>query len=102
MAAVSFSKEISLGNALSALTMLVMAIIFILSIRSNSQLEMTELRGEMKVYSAKLEQLTRDFGDFKVTSNQSNAELRTTLNAVNSAVSDMRVLIAGSKGGERR
>lgn len=91
---ISFTKEISLGNILSATVMLISAVVFILSIRSSSQLEMTELRGEMKVYSAKLEQLGRDFQDYKLNAQTSNAELRQTLGSVNAAVADMRVLIA--------
>lgn len=100
--AVTFTKEVSLGNALSALTMVVTATVFILSIRSSSQLEMTELRGEMKVYASRVDQLNKDFQDFKIGAQQSNSEIRQTLNSVSTSIADMRVLIAGSKGGERR
>lgn len=100
-AGVSFNRDISLGNILSAATVLVTATIFILSIRNSSQLEMTELRGEMKVYSASLEQLKHDFADFKTTSQASNAEARQSLSQLTSALADMRVLIAGIKDGRR-
>lgn len=101
MPAVSFEKTISLGNLISAGTILVTATVFVVSIRAGNQVEMTELRGEMRVYSTKLEQLGRDFGDYKTSTQQANSELRTTLNAVSTAVADMRVLIAGQKDGRR-
>lgn len=97
-----FNMEVNLGNLLSAATVLVMVTIFIVSIRAATEVEMTELRGEMKVYVAKLEQLNRDFAEYKLTSQSSNVELRQTLNRMDSTVNDMRVLIAGQRDREQR
>lgn len=99
---VSFNKEISLGNLMSAAVMLVTATIFILTIKNTSQLEMAELRAEMKVYSTKLEQLNRDFTQYKSETANYNTEVRQTLSQVSAQIADMRVLIAGSKDPIRR
>lgn len=90
-----WKKEVSLGNIISAATVLVSVTIFILSIRYGNQVEMTELRGEMKVYSASLDALKRDFNDFKSSSQQSNIEVRQKLDSVSGMIGDMRVLVAG-------
>lgn len=98
---ISFRPEVSVGNLLSVAAMLVMTTIFITSIKSTSQQEMGELRGDMKLYSSRLDQLQKDFTDFKAASQMSNTEVRQTLGTVNSAVADLRVLIAGQSKSNR-
>lgn len=99
--AIAWKREISVGNLLSALSMIVVATIFIISIRNSSELETTKLQGQMQVYAARLDQLGRDFGDFKSATERSNTEVRQKLDAVSGMIGDMRVLIAGTKDGKR-
>lgn len=98
---VNFTWQVSLGNILSVATVLITATVFVVRVQSTSQIEMAELKGEMKLYSEKLQQLNRDFSEWKTSQQSANAELRTTLGTVSTAVNDMRVAIAGQAKGAK-
>lgn len=99
---VTLDYRINIGNLVAAGTVLVTITMFILSIRSSSQLEVAELRARLEVSQTKLEQLNREFNDYRTATLQYNSDMRTSVGAVSNQISDIRVLIAQSlqsKGG---
>lgn len=99
---VTLDYRLNVGNLVAAGTVLVTITMFILSIRSSSQLEVAELRARLEVSQTKLEQLNREFNDYRTATLQYNSDMRTSVGAVSAQISDIRVLIAQSlqsKGG---
>lgn len=99
---VTLDYRLNVGNLVAAGTVLVTITMFILSIRSSSQLEVAELRAKLEVSQTKLEQLNREFNDYRTATLQYNSDMRTSVGAVSNQISDIRVLIAQSlqsKGG---
>jgi hypothetical protein len=99
---VTLDYRLNVGNLVAAGTVLVTITMFILSIRSSAQLEVAELRAKLEVSQTKLEQLNREFNDYRTATLQYNSDMRTSVGAVSNQISDIRVLIAQSlqtKGG---
>jgi hypothetical protein len=99
---VTLDYRLNVGNLVAAGTVLVTITMFILSIRSSAQLEVAELRARLEVSQTKLEQLQREFNDYRTATLQYNSDMRTSVGAVSNQISDIRVLIAQSlqsKGG---
>lgn len=91
---VTLDYRLNVGNLFAAATVLVSLTMFILSIRSESQLEIEQLRAKLEVSQTKLEQMNRDLADYRAATQQYNNDMRTSLGTISNQISDMRVLVA--------
>jgi|SRR5262245_3033360 len=98
---VSLDYRLNVGNLVAAGTVLVTITMFILSIRTSSQLEVAELRAKLEVSQTKFEQLNREFADYRTATLQYNSDMRTSVAAVSTQISDLRVLLAQQVKGAR-
>lgn len=97
---ITFDYRLNVGNLFAAATVLVSITIFVLSIRSQSQLEIAELRAKLEVSQTKLEQMNRDLTDYRTATQQYNTDMRTSLSTISNQISDMRVLVAQQPRGK--
>jgi len=93
-AGVTLDYHLNVGNLVAAATVLVSITMFVLSIRSSNQLEMAELRAKLEVSQTKMEQINREFTDYRQATLQYNSDMRTSVGVISNQIADIRVLVA--------
>lgn len=98
---ITLDYKINIGNLVAAATVLVSITMFVLQIRTSNQLENAELRAKLEVSQTKLEQLNREFTDYRQATLQYNSDMRTSVGVISNQISDIRVLVAQQPKGAR-